>query len=348
MSDSIIPKKMKAVVSEELGQPVVVTEVDVPVPGPGEVLVKVAATGVCHTDLHAVMGDWPVKPKDRLIPGHEGVGTVVALGPGVTDVEVGDIIGNAWLGTACGGCEFCRTSRENLCEAQGNSGYSRDGSYAEYMVVDPKFAGRIPAGVDLDEIAPILCAGVTVYKALKETEVKPGQWVVISGIGGLGHVAVQYAHAMGMRVVAVDIDQSKLDLAKKYGAEVLVNAREGDPIAEVQEAIGGAHGVLVTAVHPIAFSQGLGMTRRGGTIVLVGLPPGTFEVDIFDVVLRGLTIRGSIVGTRQDLQEAIDFYTAGKIHPTVSVEDLDNAADVLHRLEEGDVDGRIVLKVEED
>ncbi len=341
-----IPKRMKAIVSKELGEPVVVAEVDVPKPGPGQVLVKVVATGVCHTDLHAVMGDWPVKPKKNLIPGHEGVGTVVAVGPGVTDLMVGDVVGNAWLGSACGVCEYCRTGRETLCESQQNSGYSVDGSYAEYMLVDEKFAGRIPDGVDLDEIAPILCAGVTVYKGLKQTEVRPGQWVVISGVGGLGHIAVQYAIAMGMRVVAVDVDPAKLALAAEHGAEVTVNAREADPIVAVQEAIGGAHGVLVTAVHPTAFSQALGMTRRGGTIVLVGLPPGNFEANIFDVVLRGLTIRGSIVGTRQDLQEAIDLYAAGKIHPTVSVEDLDEAANVLARLEKGQVEGRVVLSVD--
>lgn len=342
---STIPKKMKAVVSEELGKPVVIKEVDVPVPGPGEVLVKVAATGVCHTDLHAIMGDWPVKPKEHLIPGHEGVGTVVAVGPGVEGVEVGDILGNAWLATACGVCEFCRTGRETLCEAQKNSGYSVDGSYAEYMIVDPKFAARIPEGVDLNEIAPILCAGVTVYKALKQTEVKPGQWVVVSGIGGLGHIAVQYAIAMGMRVAAVDIDDAKLALAAEHGAELTVNAKTQDAVAVIQEEIGGSHGVLVTAVNPIAFSQAMRMTRRGGTIALVGLPPGTFEVDIFDVVLRGLTVRGSIVGTRQDLQEAVDFYAAGKIHPTVEVEDLDAAEAVLKRLEENKIEGRVVLSV---
>lgn len=340
-----IPKTMKAVVSEELGKPVVIKDVDVPEPGPGEVLVKVAATGVCHTDLHAIMGDWPVKPKEHLIPGHEGVGTVVAVGPGVTDVKVGDVVGNAWLATACGVCEYCRTGRETLCESQKNSGYSVDGSYAEYMVVDPKFAARIPEGTDLNEIAPILCAGVTVYKALKETEVRPGQWVVISGIGGLGHIAVQYAIAMGMRVAAVDIDDVKLELATKHGAELVVNALDVDAVQFIQDEIGGAHGVLVTAVNPKAFDQAMRMTRRGGTIVLVGLPPGTFDVDIFDVVLRGLTVRGSIVGTRQDLQEAVDFYAAGKIHPTIAVEDIDQAADVLHRLEENKVEGRIVLAV---
>lgn len=340
-----IPTTMKAVVSEELGKPVVVKEVDVPEPGPGEVLVKVAATGVCHTDLHAVMGDWPVKPKAELIPGHEGVGTVVAVGPGVTDVEVGDIVGNAWLATACGVCEYCRTGRETLCESQKNSGYSVDGSYAQYMIVDPKFAARIPEGTNLNEVAPILCAGVTVYKALKETEVRPGQWVVISGIGGLGHVAVQYAHAMGMRVVGVDIDDAKLDLATKHGAELVVNAATSDAVQVIQDEIGGAHGVLVTAVNPKAFDQAMHMTRRGGTIVLVGLPPGTFDVDIFDVVLRGLTVRGSIVGTRQDLQEAVDFYLAGKIHPTLEVDTLDDAPEVLHRLEENKVDGRAVLVV---
>ncbi|WP_210418378.1 alcohol dehydrogenase AdhP [Agromyces intestinalis] len=336
---------MRAAVVTELGQPLVVKDVPIPQPGPGEALVRLITSGVCHTDLHAANGDWPVKPKVPLIPGHEGYGEVVAVGPGTTELKVGDKVGNAWLWTACGVCEYCRTGWETLCPNQKNGGYFVDGSFGEYMLVDEKFAARIPDGVDEVEIAPILCAGVTVYKGLKEAEVKPGQWVVISGIGGLGHIAVQYAIAMGMRVAAVDIDDEKLALATKHGAEVVVNAATEDPIAAIQEQIGGAHGVLVTAVHTEAFGQGVGMARRGGTVVFVGLPPGEFPASIFDVVLRRITIRGSIVGTRQDLAEAIDFYARGLIHPTVSsVETLDDINDIFERLEEGKVEGRIVMK----
>lgn len=184
-------------------------------------------------------------------------------------------MGNAWLWSACGDCEYCRTGWETLCESQQNGGYSVDGSFGEYMLVDAEFAPRIPEGADPVEIAPVLCAGVTVYKGLKMTEARPGQWVVISGIGGLGHIAVQYAVAMGLRVAAVDIAEDKLALARKHGAEITVNAMTEDPVEAIQAQTGGVHGVLVTAVHPAAFGQAIGMTRRGGTIVFNGLPRAT-------------------------------------------------------------------------
>ncbi|ALE91556.1 alcohol dehydrogenase [Arthrobacter alpinus] len=335
---------MQAAVVKEFGAPLTVEEYPLPTPGPGQALVKLISSGVCHTDLHAAEGDWPVKPSPPFVPGHEGVGDVVALGEGVTSLAVGDRVGNAWLWSACGDCEFCRTGWETLCESQQNGGYSVDGSFGEYMLVDAEFAPRIPDGLDPVEIAPVLCAGVTVYKGLKMTEARPGQWVVISGIGGLGHIAVQYAVAMGLRVAAVDIAEDKLALARKHGAEITVNALSEDPVSTIQAQTGGVHGVLVTAVHPAAFGQAIGMTRRGGTIVFNGLPPGDFPAPIFDVVLKGLTIRGSIVGTRQDMTEAIDFYARGLIHPTVSTRSLGEINEVLAEMKVGAIDGRVVIK----
>lgn len=277
------------------------------------------------------------------MPGHEGYGTVVAVGPGVDDLKVGDKVGNAWLWSACGRCEYCRTGWETLCESQRNGGYSVNGSFGAYMLVDADYAPRIPDGVDPLEVAPILCAGVTVYKGLKMTDTRPGQWVAISGVGGLGHVAVQYARAMGLRVVAVDIDEAKLDLAARLGAELTVNGRSADAVAQVQRATGGVHGVLVTAVSPEPFAQGIGFARRGGTIVLVGLPPGDFPLPIFDVVLRALTIRGSIVGTRQDMVEALDFFARGLIRPTVEAAHLEDINEIFARMERGQIDGRVVI-----
>lgn len=335
---------MRAAVVTAAGEPLVVSEVPVPRPGPGQALVRVITSGVCHTDLHAARGDWPVAPKPQLIPGHEGYGEVVAVGPGVTTLAVGQMVGNAWLWSACGTCEYCRTGWETLCPDQQNGGYSVDGSFGEFMLVDERYAARIPEGADPVEVAPILCAGVTVYKGLKMTGVRPGEWVTVSGIGGLGHIAVQYARAMGMRVAAVDVDDAKLDLARRHGAEVTVNAAHADPGAAVQEKTGGTHGVLVTAVHPKAFDQALSVVRRGATIVFNGLPPGTFDADIFDIVLRAITIRGSIVGTRQDMIEALDFYSRGHIHPTVHVEALDDINDIFERMEKGKIDGRIVMR----
>ena len=334
---------MKAAVVREFGKPLVIEEVAVPRPGPGQILVRIEASGVCHTDLHAAHGDWPVKPKPPFIPGHEGVGYVVGLGAGVRHVKEGDRVGIPWLYSACGHCAHCLGGWETLCESQQNTGYSVNGGFARYTVAEADYVGRLPDEVGFVEIAPVLCAGVTVYKGLKVTDTKPGDWVVISGIGGLGHMAVQYARAMGLNVAAVDIDDGKLALARRLGAEVTVNARETDPAAYLRREIGGAHGVLVTAVSPKAFEQALGMARRGGTIALNGLPPGDFPLPIFDMVLNGITVRGSIVGTRLDLQEALDFAGEGKVAATVSTERLENVNEVFDRMLQGRIDGRVVL-----
>lgn len=339
-------KTMKAAVVREFGQPLVIEEVPVTMPGPGQILVKIAATGVCHTDLHAAEGDWPVKPNPPFIPGHEGVGHVVAVGNGVTHVKEGDRVGVPWLYTACGHCVHCLGGWETLCAAQQNTGYSVNGSFAEYVLADPNYVGHLPANIGFIDIAPILCAGVTVYKGLKVTDTKPGNWVAISGIGGLGHMAVQYAKAMGLNVVAVDIDDAKLALAERLGADLTVNARNVDPAAFIKKEVGGTHGALVTAVSPIAFQQALGMVRRGGTVALNGLPPGDFPLSIFDTVLNGITVRGSIVGTRLDLQEALDFAVEGKVHATVTTDTLENINDIFARMHHGEIEGRIVIDFE--
>lgn len=334
---------MTAAVVTEFGKDLDVRDYEIPEPGPGQALVKLIATGVCHTDLHAAQGDWPIKPSPPFVPGHEGVGTVEKLGPGVSNLEVGQMVGNAWLWSTCGTCQYCRTGWETLCEEQVNGGYSTDGSFGEYMLVDARHAAEIPEGSDPHEISPLLCAGVTVYKALKVTGVRPGQWIAISGIGGLGHIAVQYAKAMGMRVVAIDIADDKLALAREHGAEITLNAKGPNPADELQEQVGGVHGVLVTAVHTSAFRQAIDMTRRGGNIVFNGLPPGEFPAPIFDIVLKGLTIRGSIVGTRQDMVEALDFYARGLVKPTFSTRPLTDINAVLDEMTHGKVEGRVVV-----
>lgn len=339
-------KLMKAAVVHELGKPLVIEEVPIPEPGPDQILVRIAATGVCHTDLHAVKGDWPVKPSVPFIPGHEGVGTVVGVGQSVKRVKEGDRVGIPWLHTACGYCPHCRTGWETLCGTQRNTGYSVNGSFAEYALADPNYVGRLPDTLEWGPAAPVLCAGVTVYKGLKETEVKPAEWVVISGIGGLGHMAVQYARAMGMHVAAIDIHPDKLTLAKKLGAEITIDARTTDPAAELQRRIGGVHGALVTAVSPTAFEQAFGVLRSHGTMSLVGLPPGNFAMPIFETVLKRITVRGSIVGTRQDLEEALDFAGDGKVGAHFSWDKLDNINAIFARMEQGDIDGRIVLKLD--
>jgi len=339
-------KTMKAAVVRAFGEPLAIDEVPVPTPGPGEVLVKVVASGVCHTDLHAADGDWPVKPTLPFVPGHEAAGIVAALGPGVSRLKEGDPVGVAWLHDACGTCEHCNTGWETLCEAQHNSGYSVDGGFAEYVVGSAAYVGRLPDRPDFAAMAPILCAGVTTYKGIKETDTRPGQWLAISGVGGLGHLAVQYAKAMGLHVAALDVSAGKLALARSLGAELTVDAKAPDAVQQIlTQTDGGAHGVLVTAVSPSAFAQALRIVRRKGTVSLVGLPPGEFPAPIFDVVLKRITIRGSIVGTRQDLAEAIAFAAEGKVRAHIHEAPLEDVNRVLQDLEAGTIDGRIVLRL---
>jgi propanol-preferring alcohol dehydrogenase len=336
---------MKAAIVHEFGKPLVIEEVPVPEVPPGQVLVKVVASGVCHTDLHAADGDWPVKPSLPFIPGHEGVGYVAAVGAGVTHVKEGDRVGVPWLHTACGHCEHCITGWETLCDSQQMTGYTVNGGYAEYVLADPGYVGKLPDTLEFAPAAPVLCAGVTVYKGLKMLECKPGDWVAISGIGGLGHMAVQYAKAMGFHVIAVDVADEKLALAKTLGADVTLNAARVDPVAEIQKQIKGAHGILVTAVSRSAFGQALGMLHKRGTMSLVGLPPGDFGLPIFDVVLNAKTVRGSIVGTRKDLEEALAFAGEGKVKTHYSTDKIENINDIFGRMKAGHIDGRIVLNI---
>lgn len=335
-------QEMKAAVVRAFGAPLDISAVPRPKATPGKIVVKIEASGVCHTDLHAACGDWPVKPNPPFIPGHEGVGFVCEVGEGVTSVKEGDRVGVPWLYTACGCCRHCVGGWETLCESQQNTGYSVNGGFAEYVLADPDYVGHLPDGLEFAPAAPVLCAGVTVYKGLKETDTKPGDTVVIVGVGGLGHMAVQYAKAMGRHVIAVDIADSKLKLASDLGADLTLNAASCDPAAEVQK-LGGANGVLVTAVSPKSFSQGVSMLGRGGTMALVGLPPGDFPLPIFETVLMRKTIRGSIVGTRNDLVEALQFAGEGKVASHYSLDKLDNINAIFDKMKAGEIDGRIVM-----
>jgi len=337
-------QKMKAAVVEKFGAPLIIKELDIPTPGPGQILVKTEACGVCHTDLHAAKGDWPLKPGLPFTPGHEGIGIVTALGAGVTAVKEGDRVGVPWLYSACGHCEYCLQAWETVCPDAQFGGYTKNGGFAEYIVADPNYVAHIPKGLTATQAAPLICAGITTYKGIKETKARPGEWIAISGIGGLGHLGIQYAKAMGLNVCAIDIDDKKLAHAKKLGADLVFNAKTGDVAAALKkETGGGAHGVLITAPSLPAFKQGVGMTRKLGTCVLVGLPPGEFPVPLFDVVANCITIRGSFVGTRIDMAETLAFAAAGKVKADIELQPLANINKIFERLEHGDVPSRVVL-----
>lgn len=337
---------MQAAVVSAFKTPFQILRVDIPVPKPHEILVKMKASGCCHTDVHAQEGDWPVKPKLPLTPGHEGAGIVEAVGSDVTDFKVGDRVGIPWLHSACGNCEFCNSGYETLCTKQDNTGYSVDGCLREYTVAHASHAVRLPAQLSFEQAAPVLCAGVTSYKGLKETETKPGQFVAILGAGGgLGHLAVQYAKAMGLRPIALDVGHAKEGLCKSHGAEFYVDATSPNAVEEVNNITGGgAHGVLCVATSVPAFKVATDICRRKGCVVCVGLPAGSFPTPIFDIVLKRVTVRGSIVGTRQDLVEALDFADRGLVKCTIQTRKLEEINDVFSKLKKNAIEGRVVMK----
>ncbi|NBM19146.1 alcohol dehydrogenase AdhP [Streptomyces sp. GC420] len=336
---------MKAAVVQALGQPLVIEERPDPVPGPGQVLIRVEASGLCHTDIHAAQGDWPVKPVPPFIPGHEGVGIVEGLGTGVTHLSVGQRVAVPWLGYACGRCEHCLSGWETLCEQQQNTGYSVDGGYAEKMLADADFAQVVPDGIDPRDAAPLTCAGVTTYKALKVAGVAPSQLVAISGVGGLGHLAVQYAKIAGATVAAIDVTDEKLELARELGADIVIDARTEDP-AKVLREHGGAHSAVALAVNEEAFAAVYGGLRRGGKLVMVALPAGgTIRVPIFDTVLNGTSVIGSIVGTRQDLDEVFRLHAAGRTRVIYQTRPLDSVNESIADVLRGDVEARIVFEM---
>jgi alcohol dehydrogenase, propanol-preferring len=310
----------------------------------GQVRVRVEASGLCHTDIHAAHGDWPVKPSPPFVPGHEGVGIVVELGPGEIGVAVGDRVAMPWLGYACGACEHCVSGWETLCLDQKNMGYSIDGGFGEYAVAFGRFVVAVPDGIDPFDAAPLSCAGVTTYKAVKVAGTRSSDLVAVFGVGGLGHLAIQYAAIAGGRVIAVDIHDEKLDLARELGAEFTINAAKEDPVEAIQR-LGGADQAIALAVSPRAFEQAYGSLRRGGTLVMVALPADNeVRLPIFQTVLNGITIRGSIVGTRTDLRDVFELHGAGRTRVIRETRSLDDVNEAMADVEAGRVAARIVFE----
>jgi len=339
------PTSYRAAVVHKFGSPLTVDEVPRPALMPGQVLVKVEACGLCHTDIHAAHGDWPVKPSPPFIPGHEGVGPIVELGPGVTEVAVGERVAMPWLGYACGSCEYCGSGRETLCLAQKNMGYSFDGGFSEYAAAYARYVVKVPAGVDPFDAAPLTCAGVTTYKAVKVAGTRSSDLVAVFGVGGLGHLAIQYAAIAGGRVIAVDIYDEKLELARELGAEFTVNASKEDPVEAIQR-LGGADQAIALAVSPRAFEQAYGSLRRGGTLVFVALPADNeVTLPIFETVLNGITIKGSIVGTRGDLREVFELHGAGRTKVIRETRPLETVNESIADVEAGRVAARIVFEL---
>jgi alcohol dehydrogenase, propanol-preferring len=337
---------MLAAVVRDFTKTLTLEDVAKPEPGAGEVLVKVETAGLCHTDIHAAHGDWPVKPTPPFIPGHEGVGIVEQVGPGVTTPKVGDRVAMPWLGDACGVCDYCVDGWETLCEKQVNTGYGVDGSYAEYAVAKAAYVAKVPDGIDPLDASVLTCAGVTTYKAVKLSGARPGQLVAVFGIGGLGHLAVQYAKIVGATVIAVDVEPAKLDMARELGADHVINAGTTDPVKAI-EALGGCDVAIVLAVIPSVFEGAFASLRRGGRLVCVGLPPesdGPMSVPIFATVLKGISVIGSIVGTRQDLVEVFDLHAQGRTRVVAESRKLDEINESIDDVLAGRATARLVFE----
>jgi propanol-preferring alcohol dehydrogenase len=335
---------MRAAVVHSFTEPLSIDVKPIPVPGHGEVVVKIETCGLCHTDIHAAHGDWPVKPAPPFTPGHEGVGIVTALGPGVTEVEVGERVALPWLGYACGTCDYCVSGWETLCPHQQMMGYTMDGGMAEYTKAFAAYVVHVPEGIAPEEASPLTCAGVTTYKAVKVAGTRSSDLVAVFGIGGLGHLALQYAGIAGGRVIAVDLSDEKLELARELGAEFTVNAAKEDVVEAIQK-LGGADQAIVTAVSPRAFEQAYGSLRRGGTLVFVGLPKDNFiQLPIFETVLQGITVVGSIVGTRLDLREVFELHAAGKTRVIFEERPLSEVNAAIAAVDAGRIPARIVLR----
>lgn len=343
----MLRKTMQAAVVQTLGRPLRIEAVPIPEIRPDQVLIKVDACGITRTDLHAADGELPLQPKVPFIPGHAAVGHVVEVGQQVSTYREGDRVGMSWLYSACGNCEWCLRGWETVCPSAQFSGFSLNGGCAEYVAAPARYLARIPVVLSPGEAATILCAGGTAYKGLRETEAHPDQWVCIVGINGLGQVAIQYAHALGLKVAAVDVTEEKLERARQFGVRLLINAGEPNAVEELGAGTdGGAHGVLVTSLSPPLFRQAMAMTRRRGTCVLLGLRPGDYPLPVFDLVMKRISVRGSLTGTRADLREALCLAAAHNIAAEVDAVPLAGINEAFGRLRQGEIHGHLVIDLD--
>ncbi|MFO6295966.1 alcohol dehydrogenase AdhP [Rahnella selenatireducens] len=308
----------------------------------GEALLQMECCGVCHTDLHVKNGDFG--DKTGVILGHEGIGIVKKIGPGVTALKVGDRASVAWFFKGCGHCEYCTTGNETLCRQVVNAGYTADGGMAEECIVSADYAVKVPDGLESAAASSVTCAGVTTYKAVKVSGIQPGKWIAIYGLGGLGNLALQYAkNVFNAKVIAIDVNDLQLEFAAEMGADLTINMLKDDAAKIIQEKVGGAHAAVVTATAKSAFNSAVDAMRAGGRIVAVGLPPESMSLNIPRLVLDGIQVVGSLVGTREDLTEAFQFAAEGKVVPKVTKRPLGDINAIFHEMEQGKIKGRMVI-----
>jgi len=336
---------MKAAILRDFKQRLSIEEVERPHPEANEVLIQVEACGACHSDLHVADGDWTQLAgivKKPLILGHEIAGHVVEKGPAVGDLQIGDRVGVPWIHWSCGECEFCREGNENLCSRQKITGVTVDGGYAEFVKAPATHALKIPDILSALEAAPLFCAGLTVYRALKGAGIVPGQRLAVLGIGGLGHLAVQFGRAFGAEVTAIDISDEKLELARTLGAGDTLNAATTDVVKQLRRK-GGVHVSLVTSAAKAAYDTAFSCLRPAGTLLVVGLPAENICFPPILMAAREVRIHASTVGTRQEMREVLAMAATGNIRCHVVKRPLAEANEALDLLRKGEVSGRIVL-----
>jgi propanol-preferring alcohol dehydrogenase len=337
---------MKAAVLHEFKKPLALEEAPRPAPGAEEVLIQVEACGVCHSDVHVADGDWPQFTgitKRPLILGHEIAGHVVEKGAAVRELQIGDRVGVPWIYWTCGECEFCRQGDENLCVRQKITGVTVDGGFAEFVKAPANHVVKLPGGLSSIEAAPLFCAGLTAYRALKQAAISPGQRLAVFGIGGLGHFGVQIGREYGAEITAIDVADEKLGLAKSLGATHVQNAASATAAKDLR-AKGGFHVALVTSAAKSAYDMAFSCLRPTGTLLVVGLPAENLCFPPILLAAREARIRASAVGTRQDLREVLAMAGAGKIRSHASARPLAQVNEVLEELRRGRVSGRVVLK----
>ena len=336
---------MKAAILHDFKQQLSIEDVERPRPAADEVLIQVEACGACHSDVHVADGDWKQlvgMVKRPLILGHEIAGHVVEKGEAVDDLQIGDRVGVPWIHWSCGECEFCREENENLCSRQRITGVTVDGGYAEFVKAPATHALKIPHGLSALEAAPLFCAGLTVYRALKGAGILPGQRLAVFGIGGLGHLAVQLGRALGADVIAIDVSDEKLELARSFGATGTLNAATSDAVKELRRT-GRVHVALVTSAAKAAYDAAFSSLRPTGTLLVVGLPAENICFPPILMAAGEIRIHASTVGTRQDLREVLAMAAAGKVRCQVVARPLAQANEALDQLRNGQVSGRIVL-----
>lgn len=336
---------MKAAIIREFKEPLNIESVETPTPEDDEVLIKVEACGVCHSDLHIAEGDWTHLLrliKRPLIPGHEVVGSVTQKGREVHDLEIGDRVGVAWTHWTCGECEFCIEGRENLCSKQTITGATVDGGYAEFIKAKASHALKVPDEITSDEAAPLFCAGVTVYHAIKSSGIKPRQRLVVFGVGGLGHLAVQIAKCFGAQVIAVDIADEKLEFARSVGADLTMNAANEDVVKQIRK-MGGAHVAVVTSAAKKAYDTAFYAVRSGGTLMVVGMPAE--DLSFPAIMMREIRIMSAATGTREDMREVLDLAAAGRVKCKVETRTLEDVNEVFDEMRAARITGRVVLRM---